>query len=284
MLSQLGLADACFAGSFLLAQLRSTNSTSGGPSCQVAAVLNEFGGLTSAWWTVAMAWVLSCALLHRTSASFFSRRLFVKLALACWGVPLAIELTLAFTLYLPRSLLGPEASEPWCHWKHDVVALSVPQYANVVGAMAYCCYAYVRICRGFRAAARDALLLAAEQPALAAPLTPPRRSWSLDLRLASYLAAYLASQLPSVVHRVWQVASAGEAPRWLAVAQASTQPAQGVFNALVFLHHTRAHAACRPRDMCTRGILAGAWAGAAAGRRSTATSALGDDAASRSTR
>jgi hypothetical protein len=33
---------------------------------------------------------------------------------------------------------------------------------------------------------------------------------------------------------------AGEAPHSLAVAQALTQPAQGLFNALVYLHHTRA--------------------------------------------
>ena len=62
-----------------------------------------------------------------------------------------------------------------------------------------------------------------------------RAALALDARLSSYLLAYLLSQLPSVAHRMCQVA--GDAPQWLAFAQSATQPAQGLLNLVVFSHH-----------------------------------------------
>ena len=88
VLAQLALSDAVFAGSFLLAQPQLRNrSAGGGPWCQVASMMNEFGGLASTWLTVVMAWALHRALLHQRDATSFARQ-WRWIAGVCWGVPL----------------------------------------------------------------------------------------------------------------------------------------------------------------------------------------------------
>ena len=271
-LAHLGLADAIFAASFLLAQARDA-SASGGPACQIAAGLNEFGGLVSTWWTCVMAWVVHEVLLVRRSNTSSLPRRFSCLALGIWGVPLVLELALFATLYVPRDIFGPERKEPWCHWRHDAMAVALPMYLNGVLAMAFVCWTYGRVCCHYRTLHGEALL--SEQQTLAnraelasarsaadraieeVPLPSPQRLWTLDRRLASYLLAYLVSQGPSIIHRIWQAVSqlprvhgVASPPGWLAVAQASTQPAQGTLNALVFLHHsTRAWPPCAVQCM-----------------------------------
>ena len=208
--------------------------------------MNEFGGLASTWLTIVMAWAVHRALLHQRASTSFDRQ-WRTIAAVCWGLPLAIELGLYFGLYRPYQLLGPQPTVPWCHWKHDVIYLSLLLYLNVALAILYCTVTYIRICRGIhqmRTLLSDEPTepLAPQTPSFAPSPVPPIAAsslWTIDSRLASYLSAFLVSQVPAFVHRTWQVA-AGDAPHWLAVAHASTQPAQGFLNALVYIHHMRA--------------------------------------------
>jgi len=264
ILAQLGIADALFSFSFLLAQARNTNSTSGGPACQAASFLNEWGGLTTAWWTIAFAFFVRQALLQGSPLARWTAaarsRLYWRLLPLIW-VSTLLYVTMVFAIvYEPMHTLGPQATVPWCHWllsdkDHDEIVFSTLFYINIGAALIFvtCTYTDVIIRHHLRvAAARRSLNLAA--PALAqdpadtrarsidTPLAPQQpmpspstSKWSLDLRLASYLGAYIVAQLPSILHRMLQLARAS--PEWLADAQMATQPAQGFLNACVFLNH-----------------------------------------------
>ena len=133
-------------------------------------------------------------------------------------------------------------------------------YAIIIAVMVYLVLCYFRIVCHFHSQVATALRTALH-PHVGRPSTTDdslslsadelearlrsgvrmrERALALDVRLSSYLAAYLLSQLPSVVHRLWQAASPdGYAPEWLAVAQSATQPAQGLLNLIVFSHHSR---------------------------------------------
>ena len=266
VLAQLGIADAIFSFSFLLAQARNTNSTSGGPACQVASFLNEWGGLTTAWWTIAFAFFVRQALLQgaplaRWTAAARSR-LYWRLLPLVWGSTLLYAIAVFAIVYEPRHMLGPQATMPWCHWllidsdqDRSALVFSTLFYINIGAALIFvtCTYTDVIIRHHLRAAAARRSLNPAA-PALAqvptdvrarsidTPLAPQQpmpspsvSKWSLDVRLASYLGAYVIAQLPSILHRMLQVGSAS--PKWLADAQVATQPAQGFLNACVFLYH-----------------------------------------------
>ena len=69
------------------------------------------------------------------------------------------------------------------------------------------------------------------------------QSRRLDFRLGSYVAAFLLSQAPALLHRLWQC-GLGHPPASIAAAQALTQPAQGLLNALVYIHHGSCQAGC----------------------------------------
>ena len=248
ILSQLGLADAVFSFSFLLAQARNGTSD-GGWACQLGAVLNEYGGIVSTWWTVIMAHAVSRALLHPHRSVMPLP--FSITAATVWGIPFVVEAVLFFTLYEPRGWLGPQVSLPWCHWKRDDMAMSLLLYLNVGVAIGYVTLAYGHVHLRSRALHAEALLQEGAAEAAEAVAATSHRLWTLDLRLASYHLAYVFSQTPSVVHRVWEACAASwptrvsSPPYWIAVSQASTQPTQGLLNAVVFIHQAR----CTPHSL-----------------------------------
>jgi hypothetical protein len=86
-----------------------------------------------------------------------------------------------------------------------------------------------------RTAAEEQLVAPTSDAALASHARSTMRS--LDRRLLSYLSVYLVCQIPGLVHRAWQGATASDAPPWLGVVQTAMQPAQGFLNACVFAHH-----------------------------------------------
>ena len=314
-LCNLGLADFTFASSFLLAQLRDDSQT-GGPVCYAAAVLNEYAGVTSALWTATLAWTIRCALVRRRSFEFFwdirRRRL---LPLVVWLMPLAVEAALFASIYYPEQLLGPEPELPWCHWHKGGVDLSLLLYGVVALTMSYCALCYWSVIRHHIVVGRQAAALLRDDERLAAYAadagtadadvgqglpaegatrwpsaaaagaggTAPRAR-SLDLRLGSYVMAFTINQLPSLVHRLWQVWQ-GSPPRAVAIAQALTQPAQGLLNAAVYLHHGASSnlcAGCAGADeghsvfsRCCRSCCSCCCASTGhGGRRSTSTAGL----------
>jgi hypothetical protein len=251
VLSQLGLADFVFSASFAVAWWHNATPT-GGAACTAAAFLNQLGIVVSAWWTILVAWAVRNALHDRTDAlcceikCCASSTRFARVAACTWGVPLACVLLL--TIKKTDRVLGSETSLPWCHWRRGASwsVMTVLLYGNVALALLYCSVTYVRIIRDHRqlrsmACGMQNELLAAAAPAAPAPAeteTSVQRGWAIDTRLASYLAAYVLSQFCSLFNRLWQLAR-GDAPTWLLFAQAATQPAQGLLNALVYLHHSR---------------------------------------------
>ena len=253
LLANLGVADAIFSLSFILAQGRDS-SASGGFICQLSAFLNEWGGMTSSWWTVAYGWFIREALLHggrqRNGPPWNAAtrsRLHWRLMPFVWGVPLAYE-ALAFPFfYIPDGIIGPDATEPWCHWRDldevGVEIVSTLVYSNVVVALLFVLWAYADLIvrQHLRSSAHRRLLAAtaatAHADALPAPAAAVASVWCVDARLASYLGAFAVAQTPSVIHRALQIIATS--PSWLASVQLATQPAQGLLNALVFLHHTR---------------------------------------------
>ena len=137
--------------------------------------------------------------------------------------------------------------------KHDkkLSAVASVLYVNVLLALAYVLWAYtdlaVRLhCRfGMQAAALRQLGTPSQgseasssgSAVMTSELVSARATIRrLDMRLSLYLLAFLVAQLPSVLHRSIQIC-VGDVSAWLAVAQAATQPAQGLLNALVYLRY-----------------------------------------------
>jgi hypothetical protein len=294
VLAHLGLADALYALSFVLAAWRQPTA-SGGAVCQVASFLSGFAGTVSTWWTIVVAWVLRGALTRPRDSchSLLGRQYFHRVALATWGLPLAIETALYSAVALPalpQHRVGPEEGEPWCWWRGGSMVLSTIYYLWVLLCLGYIGVTYGAITSHFCHA--RALLAQHTRSLLVQPLDPnaddpnaddahannphsndlysdshashssaaplhtaplhtaplhtaplhtaplhtaplhtaplrtaplgrgtleraPRLSWVLDVRLLSYLAAYVVSNGPSVIHRLLQVHALAWAWAWL---------------------------------------------------------------------
>lgn len=254
----LGLADFIFAFSFLLANMPTGafGDASGGFACYASASLNEFGGMASGLCSGLLAYTLYAALVERMQPHHLRARL-VRWLVAAWAAPAVLEAVLLFAVYIPTHTIGPEPTEPWCHWvdpaqqpdgkldnNGNLTWVSQIVYGVVELSLLYVIVQYARIHIAFARAVQEASLLAVvgnsppgseTEDALTATAIRTR-AWKVDRRMGAYLAAFLCSEGFSVMHRVWQIF--GPSPRWLAVAQCATQPAQGTFNLLVLVHHS----------------------------------------------
>ena len=257
LLGFLGVADALFAVSFLVAQLPTgwRGSESGGPACLIAATLNDVGALGSALFTAALAWALHCALVLQGRHTVRLARLALPLSALVWVSIAIFETSIWLAFYEPRGALAPNQVMPWCHWRRGTIWVSVSLYSIIILVCVYLLAVYAHIAvhthRRLRSALATALHPATGDDScsltteeldsrLQSALYMRSRALALDVRLSSYLLAYILSQLPSVVHRMWQASTPGStSPEWLAIAQSATQPAQGLLNLLVFSHHSR---------------------------------------------
>lgn len=255
----LGLADFIFAFSFLLANMPTGafGPASGGFACYASASLNEFGGMVSSVCSALLAYTLHAALVDRMQPHHLRVRL-VRWLVAAWAAPAVLEVALLSAVYIPTHTIGPEPTEPWCHWvdpqqqpngkledNANLTWISQLVYAWTELSLLYVIVQYARIHIAFAKAVQQASLLAVvgnsppgseTEDALTATAIRTR-AWKVDRRMGAYLGAFLCAEGFSVVHRVWQIF--GPSPKWLAVAQCATQPAQGTFNLLVLVHHSK---------------------------------------------
>ena len=159
MLIHLGLADAVFASSFLIAQLPTGAwSPNGGAACSVGSVLNECGSLVTSLLIILFAWQLYnvstvsevTIILDEADEPAHqgwtpTQRAHWLCAIA-WLLPLVVEALLWYLVYFPQDAMGPQVLMPWCHWKHALVGWSLLQYSVTGLAMVYSAIIYLRVC------------------------------------------------------------------------------------------------------------------------------------------
>lgn len=153
MLLHLGLADAVFACSFLIAQLPTgVWSPDGGAACTIGSVLNEVGSLVTSLLIMLFAWQLHHAKTIRDEVDEPAQQEWTPaqrahwLCAAAWLLPLVVEALLYYLVYFPQDAIGPQVLMPWCHWKPGVKGWSLLQYSVVLLALVYSAIVYLRVC------------------------------------------------------------------------------------------------------------------------------------------
>ena len=176
LLGCLGISDAIFAGSFLVAQLPGGwRSKDVGAACLVAASLNDVGALASALFTAALAGTLHSALVIRAAWTVRLARLTLPLAALLWLGVGVFEALLWALLYEPDGALGPDPTMPWCHWTRKRIWVSEFLYGVIIAVSLYLLFCYCRILCHYHSVHRSA---AAE---LLRPSTADERLTPADL-------------------------------------------------------------------------------------------------------
>lgn len=231
----LGLADAYFALGWLVLTYE---------ACIAGNVMVFTGTAAQATWTMVLAWYLCQALLEVRSATIWQRWR-AAVYLFGWGLPV-----LSVVLLLVPSWTGTCATNAPIFPGPDMRE-SLGRTADVfflyyllvpTVAAAYCGFTYVRIMFAWRR-------MVGRHAATALPL---------DLRLSSYLFAYLVGQGGTIAYHLATLAGCGfqercDLDRELVGLQwvwCLTMPVQGLLDAVVYLHH-----ACK-----RRGLSAATWA------------------------
>ena len=225
ILGHLGLADAIFASSYLLAQLPGgafpAESNSTGVLCRTSAIANEFGGIAICAWVSVFAWHL-----HRGLVSVAAIGITWIASAAIWsGIALLVTL-IAALVYAPQHAFEPEPSMPWCHWGAKLGVASLVQALVTICTMLYTVVIACLVQRHF-ILARRALPVGSRTSDLHA---------HVNSRLSSYLLAFLVCQIPALLHRLFELYTA-DSPAALIAAHAVTHPLQGALNALVYVKH-----------------------------------------------